>query len=107
MELVMVAVIQQGGRQFRVAEGDTIVVDRLAAEVGATVEVDRILLVGIGADAKVGSPIVEGAKVTAEVVAHQRGHKRLTYKYRRTRRYRRIRGGRPEETTLKITSIAP
>ena len=102
----MYAVIQQGGRQFRVAEGDTIVVDRLASEVGATLDVDRVLLVGTGdAAARVGTPVVEGARVTAEVIEHGRGHKRMSYKYRRTRRYRRIRGGRPDETTLKITSI--
>ena len=101
----MYAVIQQGGRQFRVAEGDTIIVDRLAADVGAEVAVDRVLLLG-GDATQVGAPTVAGARVTAEVVAHQRGHKRMTYKYRRTRRYRHIRGGRPDETTLEITSIA-
>jgi large subunit ribosomal protein L27 len=54
---------------------------------------------------QVGTPFLAGATVTAEVVGHGRGHKRITYKYRRTRRYRHIRGGRPDETTLKITSI--
>jgi large subunit ribosomal protein L21 len=101
----MYAVIQQGGRQFKVAEGDTIIVDRLAADVGASVAMDKVLMIG-GEATVIGAPIVAGARVTAEVVAHQRGHKRMTYKYRRTRRYRHIRGGRPDETTLKITSIA-
>jgi large subunit ribosomal protein L21 len=101
----MYAVIQQGGRQYRVAEGDTIVVDRLTADVGSTVAVDNVLAIG-GDATQVGTPYLAGATVTAEVVAHQRGHKRMTYKYRRTRRYRHLRGGRPDETTLKITSIA-
>jgi large subunit ribosomal protein L21 len=100
----MYAVIQQGGKQFRVAEGDTIVVDRLQGEVGASVDVDKVLMVGEGADAKIGSPVLS-SKVSAEIVSHGRGAKRITYKYRRTRRYRRIRGGRPDQTTLKITSI--
>jgi large subunit ribosomal protein L21 len=101
----MYAVIKQGGRQYRVAEGDTIVVDRVAADVGSSLAVDHVLAIG-GDATQVGTPFLTGAKVTAEVVAHQRGEKRITYKYRRTRRYRHIRGSRPDETTLKITSIA-
>jgi large subunit ribosomal protein L21 len=100
----MYAVIKQGGRQYRVAEGDTIIVDRMAADVGSSVAVDHVLAIG-GDATQVGTPFLAGATVTAEVVGHGRGHKRITYKYRRTRRYRHIRGGRPDETTLKITSI--
>ena len=101
----MVAVIATSGKQLRVSEGDTVVVDRMNAEVGSTVELDQVLLVGTGSDVKVGSPVVDGAKVEAEVVAHGKGAKRDCYRYRRTRSYRRSMGFRPSETTLTITKI--
>jgi large subunit ribosomal protein L21 len=101
----MFAVVQAGGRQYRVAEGDTILVDAMDAAVGAAIELDRVLLVGQGESVKVGAPTVAGAKVAAEVVGHELGDKRITYKFRRTRRYRRIRGFRPQYTSLRITSI--
>jgi large subunit ribosomal protein L21 len=101
----MVAVIATSGTQLRVSEGDTVVVDRINAEVGSTIELDRVLILGSGADIKIGSPTVDGAKVEAEVIAHGKGHKRDSYRYRRTRSYRRSMGFRPSETTLTITKI--
>ena len=100
----MYAVLETGGRQFKVQEGDTIVVDLMGAEVGTTVELDSVLLLG-GEETIVGTPKVPGAKVLAEVVGHGMGEKRLTYRYRRTRSYRKISGSRPHQTTLKITGI--
>ena len=101
----MVAVIATSGKQLRVSEGDTIVIDRMNAEIGSTVELGQVLMLGSGADVKIGSPAVDGAKVEAEVIAHGKGEKRDCYRYRRTRSYRRSMGFRPSETTLTITKI--
>ncbi len=101
----MYAVIETKGRQFRVAEGDSIQVDRYDAEVGSTVELERVLLIG-GDDPKVGAPLVDGAKVVAEVVSHELGDKREVFKYKRRKRYRRNRGFRPSYTTLRIQTIS-
>ena len=101
----MVAVVATSGTQLRISEGDTVVVDRINAEVGSTVELDQVLILGSGADIKIGSPTVDGAKVEAEVIAHGKGAKRDCYRYRRTRSYRRSMGYRPSETTLTITKI--
>jgi large subunit ribosomal protein L21 len=108
----MYAVVQTSGRQFRVSEGDAIIIDRLEAEVGSTIELGQVLLVGgdaegEGADgsAKIGVPFVEGAKVVAEVLSHQRGPKIDIYKFKRRKRYRKSIGFRAEQTTLRIQSI--
>lgn len=108
----MYAVVQTSGRQFRVSEGDAIIIDRLDAEVGSTIELGQVLLVGgdaegEGADgsAKIGAPFVEGAKVVAEVLSHQRGPKVDIYKFKRRKRYRKSIGFRAEQTTLRIQSI--
>ena len=108
----MYAVVQTSGRQFRVSEGDAIIIDRLDAEVGSTIELGQVLLVGGGAEgegadgsAKIGAPFVEGAKVVAEVLSHQRGPKIDIYKFKRRKRYRKTIGFRAEQTTLRIQSI--
>ena len=101
----MYAVVVAGGRQFKVTQGDTLVVDRLDAPVGSSVELDRVLLIG-GEKVRVGSPEIPGAKVTAEVVDHHLGEKRVTFKFRRTRRTRVLNGFRPSHTTLRVTAIS-
>lgn len=103
----MYAVIATGGQQYRVSEGDTITVKSLAAagEAGDTITLDQVLLVGGEGDAKVGTPTVAGASVTAQIVSHDLGTKRDIYKYRARKRYRKSGGFRPHETTLAITSI--
>ena len=101
----MYAVVVTGGKQYRVSEGDTITVDRLSADVGSTVEIADVLLVG-GDELKVGTPTVDGAKVVAEVVEHKLGDKREVFKYKSRKRYRRNRGFRPSLTTLSIQSIS-
>ena len=100
----MFAIIEKGGKQYRVAKGDTIVVDRMAEDVGATVKLDQVLLVS-GKSLKVGEPTVDGATVTAKVVDHHKGDKVITFKYRPTRRTRRRVGFRHSHTTLEITGI--
>ncbi len=100
----MFAIIATSGKQYRVAAGETLVVDRIQADVGDTVELDQVLLVG-GDDTKVGTPTVPGAKVTAKVVDHFKGDKVIAFKYRPTRRYRRRVGFRHSHTSLEIVSI--
>jgi large subunit ribosomal protein L21 len=102
----MYAVIATGGKQYRVSEGETIQVEKLGADAGATVTFDEVLLVGKGADVKVGTPVVSGAKVTAQVVENLKGEKLLIYKYRRRKGYRRKTGHRQEYTAVKITGIS-
>jgi large subunit ribosomal protein L21 len=102
----MYAVIATGGKQYRVSEGETIQVEKLGADAGASVTFDEVLLVGNGADVKIGAPTLKGAKVTAQVVANGRGEKLIIYKYRRRKGYRRKTGHRQPFTAVKITGIS-
>lgn len=102
----MYAVFVTGGKQYRVKEGDTLKVERLAAEEGETVEFDRVLLVGEGEDARIGAPYVEGGKVTATVTSQGRGRRIKVVKFRRRTNYRRTQGHRQGYTELRITAIA-
>ena len=102
----MYAVVKTGGKQYRVAEGDVVKVEKLDGEPGQTVELDEVLLVGSGADVTVGKPVVEGAKVSAEIVDQDRDRKVLVFKFRRRKRYRRKNGHRQPFTALKITAIS-
>ena len=101
----MYALIETSGSQLRVAEGDEIIVDRVSADQGSSIELDKILLLS-AEDTKIGTPYVAGAKVTAEVVEHMLGDKVETYKYRNARRYRKSIGFRARLSLLKIQSIA-
>lgn len=100
----MYAIVETCGKQYRVAKGDTIVVDRLQAEVGSTITLDRVLLLH-GVDLKVGKPVVAGAAVQARVTEHMLGEKLKSFKYVRTRRYRRRHGYRHSHTALEILDI--
>lgn len=102
----MYAVIVTGGKQYRVAEGETIRVEKLAVEQGSTVELDQVLMVADGDNIKVGTPYVEGGKVTASVTAHGRGAKVHIVKFRRRKHYMKRAGHRQDYTELKITGIA-
>jgi large subunit ribosomal protein L21 len=102
----MYAVIATGGKQYRVQEGETLHVEKLPADAGATVTFDQVLLIADGAEVKVGTPVVAGAKVTASVVENGRGKKLLVYKYRRRKGYRRKNGHRQPFTAVKITGIS-
>jgi len=101
----MFAVIKTGGKQYRVAQDDVIVIEKLAAEAGSIVTFEDVLMVGQGADVKVGAPVVAGAKVTGELVAQQKSEKVKVFKKRRRSTYRRKRGHRQNESVVKITSI--
>jgi len=100
----MYAVIKTGGKQYRVSEGDRLRVEKLPGEVGSTVELGEVLMVG-GEKVSVGKPLVKGAKVTAEIVAQDRAKKIIVFKFRRRKNYRRKRGHRQPYTELKITAV--
>jgi large subunit ribosomal protein L21 len=103
----MYAVIETGGKQYRVEPGQTVVVEKLDGDKGASVEFDRVLLVssGDGAEVKVGQPVLSGAKVTGEIVAHPLGEKLIVFKFRRRKNYVRRNGHRQQYTAVKIAAI--
>lgn len=101
----MYAVIQSGGKQHRVAEGQTIRLEKLEMETGATVEFDNVLMIANGEDVKIGAPFVEGSKVTAEVVSHGRGDKVKIVKFSRRKHSRKQAGHRQWFTEVRITGI--
>jgi len=102
----MYAVIVTGGKQYRVSEGDTIKVEKLAVDEGAEFELDDVLLVANGEDVKVGAPYVEGGKVEAIVKSHGRGKKIKIVKFRRRKHSRTQMGHRQSYTEIEIKSIA-
>ena len=102
----MYAVVETGGKQYKVSEGQTIEVEKLPYEVGETIRLDRVLLVAKdGAEVRVGQPTVEGAAVSATVLDHKRGRKIIVFKYRPKVRYRRKQGHRQTYTHLRIDEI--
>ena len=101
----MYAVIKSGGKQYRVAPGEKLKVEQLAADVGAEVVLDQVLMVGDGDSIRLGQPIVAGATVKATVVGHGRGDKVTIFKMRRRKHYQRHQGHRQNFTELKIESI--
>jgi large subunit ribosomal protein L21 len=101
----MYAVIATGGKQYRVAEGDVVRIEKLAADLGATVEFDKVLLVGNGGDVKVGAPLVAGSKVSGVVHKHGKGDKKVIVKFRRRKHYKRAGTHRQFFTEVKITGI--
>ena len=101
----MYAVILSGGKQYRVAEGDTIRVEKLAGEEGGAVELDRVLMIADGDDVKIGAPYLDGGKVTATVKAQGRGKKVKIVKFRRRKHHLKRQGHRQAYTELQITGI--
>ena len=99
------AVIVSGGKQYRVAPGDKVLVDRLAAEPGSSVKLDRVLLVHDGSEINVGAPAISGMVVDAKVLAHSRGPRIETLRYKSKKRVRVHRGGRADYTALEILAI--
>ncbi len=102
----MYAVIETGGKQYRVAEGDKLRVEKLDAEAGASVDLDRVLMITDGVEVKVGKPFIEGTKVTAEIAGHGRAGKIKIIKFRRRKHHMKRQGHRQWFTELKITGIA-
>ena len=105
----MYAVIKTGGKQYRVAQGDVIKVERLAGEVGQTIAFDHVLMVGRageGAELRIGTPLLDGAQVTAEVLEQAKAPKVIVFKKKRRKHYQRKRGHRQLQTVLRIQEIA-
>jgi len=102
----MYAVIETGGKQYRVNQGDVIRVEKLPADVGDKVDFDRVLLVGEGGDVKVGNPTVDGATVSGTVVEQDRHRKIIVFKMKRRKNYRRKQGHRQDYTGIHIDKIS-
>jgi len=103
----MFAVIRTGGKQYRVAKDDTIVVEKLAGDPGTMVELSEVLMIGGGKSASIGSPLVDKAAVFAEVVEQSRADKIIVFKKHRRKNYRRTRGHRQQQTVLRILDVSP
>ena len=102
----MYAVIVTGGKQYRVRKGETVRVERLAADEGAKVEFDKVLMMGEGEDVNVGAPYLKDGKVSAKVKAHGRERKIKVVKFKRRKNYLRTKGHRQDYTEVEITGIA-
>ncbi|MCW8976664.1 MAG: 50S ribosomal protein L21 [Sedimenticola sp.] len=102
----MYAVIQTGGKQYRVSEGDTVKVEKLGAEEGASLDLDKVLMVANGEDIKIGTPYVAGGKVTATVKSHGRAKKVTILKFKRRKHHMKRQGHRQWYTELEITGIS-
>jgi large subunit ribosomal protein L21 len=100
-----IAVLETGSKQYRVAAGDTLEIERLAVEAGQSVTFDRVLLVNNDGKVSVGSPTATGATVVADVVEHKRGEKKLTFKMKRRKGYHKSIGHRQELTVVKVKEI--
>ncbi|MDV7338150.1 50S ribosomal protein L21 [Terasakiella sp. A23] len=101
----MFAIVKTGGKQYTVAENDVIVVEKLAGEAGSEIKLEDVLLVGAEGKTTVGTPLVKGASVTAEVIEQGKGDKVIIFKKKRRQQYRRTKGHRQEQTVLRIKSI--
>ena len=101
----MYAVLETGSKQYRVAAGDTLEIERLAVEAGKPFTFDRVLLVNREGAVSIGAPVVAGATVVADVVEHIRGDKKLTFKMKRRKGYHKTIGHRQELTIVKIKEI--
>lgn len=101
----MYAVLKTGGKQYKVQTGETLRIEKIPGEVGSEVSFDNILMFSDGEKVTIGQPVVENATVTGHIVAQDRAKKVLVFKYKRRKRYRRMRGHRQAFTAVKIDSI--
>lgn len=101
----MYAVLETGGKQYRVAAGDTLEVERLGVEVGQPVTFDRVLLVNHDGQVRIGAPVLDGAKVVGDVVEHKRGDKVIVWKMKRRKGYHKKQGHRQELTVVQVKEI--
>ena len=101
----MFAVVRTGGKQYRVSKDDVIKVERLAGEPGAAIELDQVLMLDDGKSPTVGTPLVNGARVSATVLDQTRADKIIVFKKKRRKNYRRKHGHRQHQTVLRITDI--
>jgi large subunit ribosomal protein L21 len=99
------AIIETGGKQYRVSEGDTLYIEKLPQEAGNTVDVDKVLAVMKDGELKIGSPLVEGARVVLKVVRHGKGRKVIIFKFKAKKNYRRKKGHRQPFTQVTVEKI--
>ena len=103
----MYAVIKTGGKQYKVATGEKIKIEQIAADVGQEITIDQVLAVGAGAELQVGNPLVAGASVVATVLAHGRHDKVRIFKMRRRKHYQKRQGHRQNFTEIQIGAVTP
>ncbi len=101
----MYAVIQNGGKQFKVSEGDVVRMERIHADIDSVVEAEKVLMIANGTDVQIGQPIVEGAKVTLKVTSHGKGEKVKIFKYKPKTGYRKRQGHRQPYTEVVVEKI--
>lgn len=101
----MYAIIESGGKQYRVEPGAVVALERIPGDVGSRVELDRVLLVSDGTTVMIGKPVLSGARVVSEIVAQARGKKIDVFKFKRRKKYRRKTGHRQELTKVRIAEI--
>jgi large subunit ribosomal protein L21 len=101
----MFSIVEQAGFQFKVSQGDTILVPRMSAEKGSEVAIEKVLMVGDAGNVKIGSPVVSGAVVKAKVIDHVKGEKIFIMKKKRRKNYKKRTGHRQQHTSLQIVSI--
>ena len=102
----MYAVIKTGGKQYKVEKGSTLRVEKLDGDAGAKLTFEEVLLVADGDNVQIGAPMLSGAKVSAEIVAQEKGEKLIVFKFRRRKAYRRKNGHRQSYTAIKVTDIS-
>lgn len=102
----MYAIVEIAGKQFKVRENDTLFVPRLKADVDASIDLDRVLLVANGDSTSVGAPVVDGAAVKATVLGHVKGDKVLVFRKKRRKRYKVKRGHRQQYTQIKVNELS-
>jgi len=102
----MYAVIRSGGKQYRVSQGGSVRVERLAGEVGSEITLDDVLMIANEGDVKIGTPKVDGAQVTGTIVAQGRGQKIRVFKMKRRKGYRRTQGHRQDYTEIRVNAIS-
>ncbi len=101
----MYAVIRSGGKQYRVSQGGSLRVEKLAGDVGSSITLENVLMIGGEGDVKVGTPTVDGAQVTGTIVAQGRGDKIRVFKMKRRKGYRRTQGHRQDYTEIRVDEI--
>ncbi len=101
----MYAVIRSGGKQYRVSQGASLRVEKLAGEVGSSITLDDVLMIGVEGDIKVGTPNVDGAQITGTIVAQGRGEKIRVFKMKRRKGYRRTKGHRQDYTEIRVDEL--
>jgi len=101
----MYAVVKTGGKQYRVAQGEYLKVEKLEGNEGDTIELDQVLMIADGDNLKIGAPLVEGGKVTATIKSHGRGKKVEIMKFRRRKHHQKRTGHRQSYTEIEITAI--